>query len=512
MHVRTGAWVLAMLAACTPPRPSTGRVAVIAIANDPGHLNPGITTAAHVHAVADSLYNGLVGLDENLNPVPDLATSWDILDDGRTYVFYLTPGVRWHDGKLFTSSDVAFTFDQVLLRFHSRTRAGLSSTLERIETPDDTTVVFRFDAPYAALLQRLYVTEAPILPAHVYSRGDIERHPANLAPIGTGPYRLLSHRPDDQLVLVRNESYFKPGLPHLDELVFRVIPDATTRLMALESGEVDYVSAVRPKDAARLRESDGAFAVVGTTSGPGGGNCMMTWIFNMERSPLNERRVREGLARAIDREQIVARVEFGEANVAAAPFSSGIPWAHADGVLRRYEHDPAKAKELLDGRIERPLDIVHFPTFVKYGEILRQQLERVGVELEIRALDRAAAIETIYERRDFDTALISYCHGLDPDIGVRRMYDSASIGAVPFSNGAAYHNAETDRLFDEAARRYQRDERRALYHRVQELLARDLPYWWLVETRALTVYRSSFRDFSPWSGQFAERARWVGQE
>ena len=506
MRVQVGVWILiGLVSACAPP-PSERGVAVVAIGNDPGHFNPAITTAAHVHAVADSIYNGLVGLDEDLDPVPDLATSWEVRDGGRTYVFHLAPDVRWHDGKPFTSRDVAFTFEQVLLRFHSRTRAGLETALESIETPDDTTVVFRFAAPYAALLFRLDVTEAPILPAHVYGRGDIERHPANLAPVGTGPFRLASHRPDDRIVLVRNEQYFKPGLPHLDELVFRIIPDANTGLMALERGEVDYVSGVRPKDAARLRDS-GAFTLVSTTRGPGGGNCMMTWIFNLERPPLDDRRVREGLVRAIDREQIVERVLFGEARVPDAPFSSGIAWAHANDTLAAYEHDPVRARELLEGRIDRPLDIVHFPTFIKYGEILRQQLARAGVELEVRALDRPAAVETIYVRRDFDTALISYCHGADPDIGIRRMYDSASIGPVPFSNAAAYRNPEVDRLFEEAARRFEREARRGLYRRIQEIVASDLPYFGLAETHSLTAYRSSFRDFAPWSGQFAERVR-----
>lgn len=480
---------------------------MIAIGNDPGHFNAGITTAAHVHAVADSIFNGLVDLDEDRNPLPDLATSWDILDGGRTYVFHLAEGVRWHDGAPFSSTDVAFSFEHVLLRFHARTRAGLASILKKIDTPDKSTVIFRFDEPYAPLLQRLDVTEAPILPAHVYSSGAIDRHPANLAPVGTGPYRFYEHRPDDRVVLVRNEDYFKPGLPRLDELVFRVIPDASTRLLALEKGEVDYVFAVRPSDAARLRDSEGAFTVAATTSGPGGGNCVMTWIFNTERPPLNERSIREGLTHAIDREQIVARVLFGEARVASAPISSGIPWAHADGVLNAYDYDLAEAKKLLDGRIARPLDIVHFPAFIKYGEILRQQLARVGVDLTIRALDRAAAIETIYERRDFDTALVSYCHGLDPDIGVRRMFDSASIGPVPFGNGAAFRNAEIDRLFEQAAMSYAREERAVFYRRAQQLVARELPYWWLVETQSITVYSSNFVDFSPWSGQFAEKAR-----
>ncbi|HXV65216.1 MAG TPA: ABC transporter substrate-binding protein [Vicinamibacteria bacterium] len=502
--------VCLLVVACSSQRkPGERRVAVIAVGNDPGHFNPGITTAAHVHAVADSLFNGLVALDEERNPLPDLATRWEIKDEARTYVFHLASGVRWHDGAPFGSKDVAFTFEHVLLRFHSRTRAGLAGNLESIDTPDDRTVIFRFAEPYAPLLQRLDVTEAPILPAHRYADGDVERHPANLAPVGTGPFRFSSHQPDDRIVLVRNDDYFKPGLPRLDELVFRIIPDESTQLLALRNGEVDYVGSVRPSDVKRLRASLGGFTVVGAASGPGGSNCVMTWIFNLERRPLDDVRVRHAFAHAIDRGQIVERVLFGEGDVPSAPIARGIPWAQAEGMLQRYDLDPARAEGLFReaGWHERSIDIVLFPTFIKYGEILQQQLAEVGVTLEIRALDRAAAVETVYTDRDFDTALVSYCQGVDPDIGVRRLYDSSSIGPVPFSNAAAYRNAEVDALFERAAKRQDRAERGALYHRVQEIVSEDLPYWWLVETRNLTAYRSAFRDFAPWSGQFAERAR-----
>ena len=507
------AFTIVAMSACTPDRPPSARnVAVIAVGNDPGHFNPGITTAAHVHAVADSLFNGLVALDENLEPVPDLATRWDVEDEARTYRFHLAEGVRWHDGAPFTSEDVRFTFENVLLRFHSRTRAGLEGNLQSIETPDAHTVVFRFAEPYAPLLQRLDVTEAPILPAHVFRSGDIERHPANLAPVGTGPFRLQTHRRDDRIVLERNDDYFKPELPHLDELVFRVVPDASTQLLALQSGEIDYVGSVRPSDVSRLRDASGdEFTVVASTSGPGGGNCISTWIFNTERAPLDDVRVRRGLAVAIDRAQIVERVLFGQGTVPSAPISRGIPWAHASGTLGAYEHDVDEARALFDeaGWHDRKLDIVHFPSFIKYGELLKQQLERVDVALTIRALDRPATVEALYVERDFDTGIVSYCQGLDPDIGVRRMFDSGSIGPVPFSNGASYSNEDVDRLFAQAAAEPDRAERSELYRKLQEVVSHDLPYWWLVETRTLSAYRSTLEDFSPWSGQFAERARFA---
>ena len=149
---------------------------------------------------------------------------------------------------------------------------------------------------------------------------------------------------------------------------------------------------------------------------------------------------------------------------------------------------------------------MHFSSFSKYAEVLRQHLAKVGIKLDSRPLDLAAAIDTIFNRRAFDTNIISYCNGLDPDIGVRRMYVSNNIGNIPFSNGAAYRNETVDDLFSSAGESVDPALRKQLYADVQAELASDLPYWWLVESRFVIGYHNSFTGFSPWTGQFAERA------
>ena len=497
--------------------PSYGGTAIAAVSNDPGQFNPGITTGFDVHVVADSMFNGLVALDAGLTPQPDLAESWEISDDSTVYTFRLAPGVQWHDGQPFTSADVKYTFEEVLFNFHSRTKAGLGSVVESIETPDDQTVVFRFKEPYGPLLQRLDVTEAPILPKHIYEGTDPNENPANLQPIGTGPFRFEAHAKDDNVTLVRNEDYFKPGLPYLDRLIFKVIPDDNTQLLALEQGEIDYLSRVPGPEVQRLRRL-GEFAIVGSSTGPGGGNCIMTLTFNLERELFQDLRVRQAIAHAINRPQILEQVIFGEGRVAGAPISSGIPWAHAAGVLGEYDYDPDQAAQLLDeagftpaaGGTRFTMDIIHFPTFNKYSEVMRQNLAEIGVELNVRPLDRAAAVETIFGQRDFDTNLISYCNGTDPDIGVRRMYVSNNIGDIPFSNGAAYRNENMDELFAAGGATANTAQRSEIYREIQEILAQELPYWWLVETRFTSGYANTFNDFAPWTGQFAERA-WLEQ-
>jgi peptide/nickel transport system substrate-binding protein len=497
--------------------PVSGGTLVVAISEDPGQFNPGITTSAGPHAVADSLYNGLVALDANANPEPDLAESWEISDDSTTYTFHLAEGVTWHDGQPFTSEDVKFTFENILLQYHSRTKAGLESVLAGIETPDERTVIFRFNQPYAPLLQRLDVTEAPILPRHIYEGiEDPTQAEANLMPVGTGPFVFDSYMPGVEVRLIRNENYFKEGLPHLDEIVFRVIPEASTQVQALEAGEVDFMLRVPGPDTARIQES-AETDVIPVAAGPGGGFCIMTLTFNLENEILQDERVRQAFAHAINRQQILEQVIFNQGRVAEAPISSEIAWAHlADGPT--YAYDPARAEELLDEAgyprgddgTRFTVDFVHFPNFSTYGEVMRQQLAEVGIDFELRPLERDAAVETIFTERDFDTNVISYCNNSDPEIGVRRMYVSTNIGPIPFSNGATYVNPEIDQLFDEAASTADRDARGEIYREIQRILLEDLPYLWLVETDFSVGVRSNCHDFRAWSGQFAETA-WCEQ-
>lgn len=506
-------FLLALAGAHLSPARASPQTAVIAVGGDPGHLNPAISTAGPLHAVAASLFNGLVALDRDGNPVPDLAESWTFSNDGTTVTFRLRSGVEWHDGRPLTAADVRFTFEQVLFRLHARARAGLAPAVAGISAPDARTVVFRLKRPHPALLRQLDVTEAPILPRHVYGDGEIATHPANLAPVGTGPFRFESYRKADQVVLVRNARYFKPGLPHLDRLVFRVIPEPATQVNALARGEIDMVHRVAPADVERLGTLPVTLAE--TRSAAGGANCIMTVAFNLQRPALADRRVREAFARTIDRRQILERVVFGQGRVAEAPIGSGIGWAHAAGLLAGFVPDIAAANRLLDeaglgraaGGQRLTLDMLHFPAFARYSELMRQHLAQVGIALRVRLLDPAAFAQAVFTQRDFDLALISYCNGTDPEIGVRRMVHSGAIGPVPFSNAAAYGDPEVDRLFDSASRSLDDRERGALYRRAQAIVARDLPYWWLVETDFTAAWSRDFTGFAPWSGQFAESAR-----
>lgn len=496
-----------------PEGPPRGGTLVIALSDDPGHFNPGITTGFNVHAVTGSMFNGLVELDDNANPHPDLAQSWEVSDDSTTYTFHLADGVRWHDGEPMTSADVKFTFENILLNYHSRTKGGLSGILASIDTPDDTTVVFNFTQPYAALLQRLNSTEAPILPKHVYEGvDDVQTADANLSPVGTGPFKLESYQIDNEITLVRNDDYFKAGLPYLDRVVFRVIPDQNTQVLALEEGEVDYIWRVPGGEIERLSGTD-SITLHNVNSGPGGGFCIPTLTFNSDREVFSDLRVRQAIAHAVNRDQIVAQVLFGQGRVATGPINSQMAFAYSDDVTD-YAYDVDRANALLDEagyasdgtRFSIDLLVFSFGVFPKYGEVMRQNLAEVGIDVEVTPLDRSAFIPRVFGERDFDTNIISYCNNTDPSIGVARMYVSTNIGDIPFSNGAAYVNPQIDELFNDAASTPDVARRGELYADIQRILTAELPYLWLVETQFTAGSGANVGGLQANSGHVAEAA------
>lgn len=500
-----------------------GGTLVVAISSDPGQLNPAITTSGGVHTASELFFNGLVDLDENLEPVPELAESWEVEEDGALYRFHLRDDVTWHDGTPFTAADVKFSFEEVLLDLHSRTKASVGASIESIEAPDDLTVEFRFAQPYAPLLQQLNVTEAPIVPRHIYEGTDPMTNPANLEPIGTGPFRFVSYMTGSEIRMEKNTDYFEDGLPLLDEVVMRVIPEEGSRVVALEAGDVDWLFETPGPDLDRLRSS-GDFDFLETPVNPGGANCIMTVSFNLDRPIFNDVRVREAIGHALDREQFVERVLFGQGSVAEAPISSGIPFAHGDVELPGFDAEEAarlldeagwgqdgdgirtaQGVEGVDDGTALAFDFLHFPTFTPYAELLRAQLREVGAEVTLEPLEPPVFAETVFTNRDFDTNIISYCNATDPEIGVRRMFTTSNIGPVPFSNSSAYRNDRVDALFDEAQATVSIDERTDIYQQIQEIVAAELPYLWIVETVAVRTFDADCRDFGP-SGHFAETA------
>ena len=496
--------------------PQPGGVVVVAVSSDPGGLNPAVTTQGGVHLICGSIFSGLVAHDFGLNPVPDLAERWEVSPDGRTYTFYLAREAEFHDGVPVTSEDVRFTFEQLLVKYHSRTRTSIGDNLRRIGTPDQHMVVFEFDRPYAAFLQLIDVTNAPVMPKHLYEGTDPLTNLHNTRPIGSGPFKFQEWLKGDHITLARNEKYFKKGKPYLDRVVYKVMPSAAMTAIAFEKGEVDYFLNPSPLDVVRLKNTRG---VIVTDKGREGFATVETLIPNLTRTPLSDLRVRRAMAHAIDKDYLVDKLLLGMGAPATGPVSRMLGWAYNPNV-DRYEKNVALANQLLDEAGYRRgadgtrfrLKFVHAPSYAKVAEALRDQLSAAGIAVDLQLMEFSAAVDAVYIKKDFDLGFASFENGPDPDIGVKRTVVSSNIGPIPFSNGAGYRNGRVDELFALAASELDRQKRAAYYFEAQDILVKDLPYFWLYEPKGSSAYRNGLQGMYAWSAKsniyFAQDAWW----
>lgn len=500
--------------------PKYGGTIVVAITGDPGGLNPAVTTQGGVTTIGGSIFSGLVALDFDLNPVPDLATSWEISENGRVYTFHLAENAAFHDGKPLTSEDVKFTFEELLLKYHSRTRAAIGGNLKSILTPDAHTVIFEFEKPYAAFLQLIDVTNAPVLPKHLYENTDPLTNPYNTKPVGSGAFKFGEWQQGDHLTLVKYENYFKTGKPYLDKVIYKVMPNNSTAAIALENGEADFLPNVEPLDVPRLEKNPNLLL---TDKGREAFAGVETIVLNLNNKPLSDIRVRQALAHAIDKNYIVEKVKFGKAQAATGPISYKLKWAYNPNVAI-YEHDVELAKKMLDEAGYKPdsegvrfhLKAFYAQGYAKIFEVLRDQFKEAGVILDMNQVEFGAMVDQVYIKKDFDVSVSSFENGPDPDIGVKRTLIASNIGAIPFSNGAGYKNTGVDELFELAAAETDRNKRAEYYYEIQEIVARDLPYFWLYSGTSESAYRKELQGLFDWSAKsgtyFAQDANWLNGE
>ncbi|HEY3152905.1 MAG TPA: ABC transporter substrate-binding protein, partial [Candidatus Binatia bacterium] len=203
--------------------PRKGGTLILGMAADPSTLNCGIESSQIVAMVTSNIYNGLIHMDEESNPHPDLAQSWEISPDGLVYTFQLRDNVKWHDGQPLTSADVKFSFESLVGKYNARGREAYRS-IKAIETPGPTTVKISLKKAYSPFLEVLTAHDGCIMPKHLYEGTDVFKNPRNNdQPVGSGPFKFKEWHKGSHITLVRNENYFKKGRPFLDSVIYRII-------------------------------------------------------------------------------------------------------------------------------------------------------------------------------------------------------------------------------------------------------------------------------------------------
>lgn len=480
------------------PTPRRGGTLVVALDADPPSLNPIINEVLQTMWPANQIFETLVSYDDKFNPVPRLARTWEISQDSTTFKFNLARNARWHDGQPFTSADVKFTFEVFGPRYSAAYKPVLE-TLQAVETPDPNTVVFRFSKPNGILLSFLGDPPFIIVPKHIFETGDGRTHPGNLRPVGTGPFRLQEWVRGSFLRLVRYDGYYLSGLPYLDEIIFRVVPDATAAVAALERGEVSLVfTRVSALDARRFQNSSTVKVVAPSVLA----RILGLWP-NIRSAPLNSLTVRQAISLAMDRPRMVEQIALGQSVTARAPIGSLSPYF--DSSLPEIKRDVEAANQLLDrAGYPRGADGTRFtlrlhrvatvPDFVKTGEVVKENLADVGIKVDIVSGEVTTILTAIFVRWDFDLAIYTAPMGPEPATRFSTWLSSDGLTRTFFSNATGYQNLRVDRLVRDAVTIADRKKRTGVYHQVQRIIMGDLPVIPLWEPRFFSGYRAEFEN------------------
>ncbi len=470
----------------------------------PASIVPLTTTAGGNAEIGPKIVEGLLTYDYELKPKPLLATAWSLSADGLQYTFTLRKGVKWHDGKDFTSADVAFSI-LTLKQVHPRGRGTFANVVE-VRTPDPYTAVVVLSKPAPFLLTALAATESPIVPKHLYEGTDIAASKYNSQPIGTGPFVFKEWVQGSHIILERNPNYWDKPKPYLDRVVVRFVLDAAARAAALESGAADLANGtggIPLSDVERFRKLPGV--EIDTRISPYLGSHQQIY-FNLDTPALQKVEVRRAIAQAIDVNAFAKTVWYGLGTPSASPIGKGISRYH-DASIQPYPYDPKAAEAALDaagfkrgaGGTRLKLRVLYNPFQERRAaDFVRQSLGRVGIDAAVESYDFATYVTKAYTERAFDITLESLTNLFDPTVGVQRVFWSKNFKVgLPFSNAAHYVNPEVDRLLEAAAVEVDETKRRQLFVDFQQIVHRDAPSIELGANPAITVLAKKVRDYGP---------------
>jgi peptide/nickel transport system substrate-binding protein len=456
---------LLALAGChsAPRDPQT---VVFLIESSPANLDPRVGTDGQSEHIDELLFDGLVARDANFHFTPALAANWE-QPDPLTLVFHLRQGVRFHDGRTLTASDVAWTVNSIRTGQVISPKAAAYASVDAVEARDAQTVVFHLKHADNFLLTNLSTGAFGIVPDG--SGRDFWRHP-----VGTGPFRFVSQQIDQDVLIERNPLSWS-GTPKIERVRFAVVPDAITESLELEKGSGDVAVNSLPMDSLPVLAKRPSLQVEDSP-----GTQIQYLGFNLRDPLLKDARVRQAIACAIDRNPIIQTLQLGHAQ----PAESLLPashWAYT-GDVARYDYDPARAERLLDeAGSARGADGVRFHLAMKtstdegarlLAAVLQQQLAKVGIALDLRSYEFATFYSDL-NRGAFQIYSLKWIGGNEqPDI-------FSVYGTENFSpkgtNRSHYSNPQLDALLDDARQSADTDRRRADYQQAQQILARDLP-------------------------------------
>jgi len=471
--------------------PARGGTANIGLWSMTAQFLPHYAVSNYEKYIGNVVFHSLYTYNEDLELTPQLASGVELDESGTTYTVSLRDNVLWHDGEPFTAHDVAFTYLLMLdpgymgtrtsnllsIEGAAEYRAGETDTVPGIEVIDDHTLRITTSYPDAVLMEAVF-KELWILPEHVLAdvpAGDVGQHDLARNPtVGTGPFQFVRYAEGQYIEFARFDDYFR-GSPCLDSLIVKVVSPSVA-LAQLQSGELDITAGVgigslEPRDVERVSQIPHVEPVIYTTTG------IQSMGINLRKPYLQDARVRQAFAHAIDRQALVDHLLMGYGEPAYGPLNSSDFYFSEE--MTRHEYDPARARELLEEAgwdFNREL-LLMYPTGNRVRElsapVIQANLQAAGLRVNLSLVDFAAQTAALREGTPDLWLSGSYLPLFDPQT---ILYDYHSSQVPPAGyNMSWFQNERMDDILDTAAQTVDRDARKDLYAELQEILAQEQP-------------------------------------
>lgn len=485
-----------------PDSPVPGGRIVFGSIGEASNLIPFLSTDSASHEVSALIFVSLLRYNKDLLVETYAAESYSVEEDGKVIKFTLKKGILWEDGTELTADDVEFTWK---LTIDPRTASPYAEDFMAVKEFRKTGR-YSFEVRYERYFARaLSSWMSSIMPKHILEGQEIRNTPFSRKPVGAGPYRLKSWVTGSRITLTASPTYFE-GRPHISEVMYRIIPDISTMFLETRAGNLDMMG-LTPQQ--YLRQTSGAFWDTQFRKYRYLSSAYTFMGFNMDHPYFKDVRVRRAISCAIDREGIVQGVLMGEGVTAFGPYKPGT-WPY-NTTLSPVTQDVARAKALLtaagfadtdgDGMLEKDGKPFAFSILTNQGNqqriltatVIQSQLKAVGIDVRIRTVEWAAFIKEFVNKGRFDALILGWTITQDPDI--YEVWHSSKAGKG--LNFTKYQNAEVDALLEQARATPDMQKRKALYDRLQEVLADEQPYCFLFVPYALPVVQSRFQGIEP---------------
>ena len=506
-------------------------------------INPILSVSSESSDIETAIFDGLIKIDDRGEVQPNLTSSWKAAEDNLRWTFYLKKGVRFHDGKELIAEDVVFTYEAIKKPENKGRYYSSFEFVENIRGIDRYTIEIILKKPYVSFL---YGLEVGILPKHILQGKDLHNTEFNEHPIGTGPYKLQKWS-ENEIVLKANKDYFN-GRPYLNKIVIKNFPNQKVMWARLMRGEIDFAPAITPSDyeiiksipsfktysvlkpyyymiAFNLMPNTRFFGLRPQNDNMDGGHSERSEESNLKDNIFKDKRVRQSLNYAIDKEKIIHNVLEGMGKVSAGTIYP-LSWAY-EQALKPYPYNPQKALMLLKEAGWEDRDSNHildkdgkelrFTILLNKGDnikektirLIQEQLLDIGVKLDIELIDLAILTKMLLQK-DFESAFIEFASINDPDINYQLWHSSQITEGF---NMFSYKNQEVDELLDKGRTTFDREKRREYYKDFQKEMLDDPPGIFLFWTEYLIGIHERFKDVKvDWRGTFANITEWYVPE